>query len=200
MPLIGITGGLGTGKSTVLSLFAERGAVTLSADEAAREVLGPGSPALAEVVDFFGPEICRPDGSLDRARLAERVFADPEARTRLEEITHPRILQLLRARIDEARRAAPNAVIVVEAPLLYEAGMESWFDYVVVVTSSREQQVARAMARSGMTREEAESRIAAQMPLGEKTSRAEFAIANDGVLSDLHSQVDRVLASVFSTR
>ena len=193
MPLIGITGGIGTGKSTAAEIFRELGAVTFSADEAAREVLKPGSEGLTEVIAAFGPQVIGPDGALDRARLAEIVFADSDARDRLEKITHPRILKRLRAQIDRSRqRNPPGAVIAVEAPLLFEAGMEDWFDHIVVVTAPEDTQIARLRARSNLTEDEARARIRAQMPLTEKAGRAHHVIGNDGTLDDLRSQVKEV--------
>lgn len=190
MPLIGITGGIGTGKSTVAEILRGLGAITFSADEAAREVLQPGSAGLTEVIASFGPQVIGPDGALDRARLAEIVFADSDARERLEDITHPRILKLLRDQIDDARqRNPPETLIAVEAPLLFEAGMEDWFHHIVVVTASEDNQIARLRERSNLTQDEARARIRAQMPLAEKASRAHHEIQNDGTLDDLRSQV-----------
>ena len=192
MPVIGVTGGIGTGKSTVTRILGELGAVTFSADDAARETLRPGSEALAEVAAAFGPELIEPDGSLNRARLAGIVFADPAARQTLEKITHPRILALLRRRIDETLRVRPaDTIIAVEVPLLFEAGMEDWFDHVVVVTASEDTQIIRARKRSQLSEEEARARIRAQMPLAEKAARATHVIENDGVTEELREAVER---------
>src|SRR5436190_4311319 len=133
MPVIGITGGIATGKSTVAKMFAELGATVFSADEAARAVTSPASPALQEIARTFGPEFIQADGSLDRSALGYHVFHDPAARQKLEAITHPRIRELLRQHIDGALSAKPDAVVAVEVPLLYEGDMQDWFDAVVVV-------------------------------------------------------------------
>src|SRR5947208_267221 len=144
MPLIGLTGGVATGKSTVAEMLRKRGAVVISADEAARRVVEPGAPTLQEVSERFGSQYLREDGSLDRARLAERVFNDPSARKELESITHPAIRRLVSEQIAYARaNTPPETVIVVEVPLLYEVGMEGEFDAVVVVGSSEESSIRR---------------------------------------------------------
>jgi len=196
MPTIGITGGVATGKSAVAALFHRKGAVVFSADEAARDVLAPGSPALQQVVETFGPDYLLPDGRLDRARLGARVFSDPAARRALEAITHPRILALLRAQIEATRQQDPDALIIVEAPLLYEAGMAGWFDRIVVVAASEPTQIERLRARDGLTEEEARRRIAAQMPLAEKIARADDVIWNEGALADLESPVEAILGRI----
>ena len=193
MPIIGITGGIGTGKSTVSTILGELGAVTFSADDAAREVLAPDSDGLREVAAAFGAEVIGPDGSLDRAKVAEIVFKDSRAREKLERITHPRILALLRKWIEKARRGnPPGTIIVVEVPLLFEAGMEEWFDSIVVVAASEESQLKRLRHRSGLSEEEARSRIGAQIPIGEKASRAQHVIHNDGSISDLRKAIGRL--------
>ncbi|HSV74309.1 MAG TPA: dephospho-CoA kinase [Chthonomonadales bacterium] len=177
---IGLTGGVATGKSAVADVWASLGARVLSADEAAREVTAPRSPELRGIAALFGEGVLREDGSLNRAVLAERVFGDPVARRELEQITHPRILALLRERMERALAEDPVAVVVVEAPLLYEAGMAGWFDTVVVVAAGRETQVARLWARDALERTRAEQRVDAQMPLGEKVARADHVVWNDG--------------------
>ena len=195
MPIIGITGGIGTGKSTVATMLGELGAVTINADDAAREVLAPDSEGLLEVAAAFGPEVIHPDGSLDRAKLATIVFEDSEARKRLEAITHPRILALMRKWIDRARKPNPlDAIIAVEVPLLFEAGMEGWFDRIVVVSASEPSQIKRLRERSHISEGEAIARIKAQMPLAEKSARAHHVIPNDGSLADLRKAVKRLWA------
>jgi dephospho-CoA kinase len=181
-----------TGKSTVATLFRKLGATVFSADEAAREVVAPGSPALQSIADRFGPEFIHSDGTLDRAKLGALVFADAAARADLERITHPAILQLLRSQIDSARARLPaGSVIAVEVPLLYEAGMEDWFDKVVVVACSPDVQAARLRARSGLSEQEALRVIAAQMPLEEKVRRAHLTVWNDGGPAELEREVER---------
>ena len=180
MPVIAITGGVGTGKSTAAEYFRELGAVVFSADEAAREVLSPGSQALSEVIAEFGPSYLRHDGSLDRHLLGDLVFSDPIARKRLEEITHPAIRDLLHARVEETRRRQPDTPIFVEIPLLYETGTESAYDAVITVASCRDVQVRRLAARDRLNPQEIDKRIAAQLPMEEKAACADYLIDNDG--------------------
>ena len=190
MPVIGITGGIGTGKSTVMRMLRDLGAITISADDAARDALAPGSEGLAEVVTAFGADVLQSSGELDRDKLAAIVFSDPVARKRLESITHPRILSILQTHIADARQSnPPDTVIAVEAPLLFEAGMEDWFDRILVVASSESAQIERLRDRSGMSEEESLSRIRAQIPQREKTARADFVIENDGSLVELKRAV-----------
>jgi len=180
-------------------MFRRRGAIVFSADEAAREIVAPGSPALQEIAERFGAQYILPDGGLDRSRLGAYVFAVPEARRDLEAIMHPRILQRLREQIDEARaHCGPETPIMVEAPLLFEAGMAAWFDRIVVVTATEATQVRRLYNRNGLDGDEARRRIAAQMPLAEKETLADIVVRNDGTLDELERVVDRVFVA-FST-
>lgn len=192
--VIGITGGPATGKSTVTGLFRHYGAVTFSADEASRAVTGPGSPALRCIAAEFGGEYFRPDGSLDRHRLGALVFGDAGARRRLEALTHPYILRLLRSQIEAVREDYPHdTTVAVEMPLLFEAGLEGWFDSVVVVAASEETQVRRLQERDGLDETDARRRLAAQMPLQAKTARANHVIWNDGRPAEAASQVRQIL-------
>jgi len=191
--LIGITGGVATGKSLVARLFGQLGAVVLSADAVACEVTAPHSPAVTRIESEMGERFVR-DGALDRAALGAHVFADAEARRRLESIVHPEVLRRLRANIEDLRnRADPPEVVIVEVPLLYEVGMENWFDEVIVVTAREAEQVRRLRERDGLSEAAALARIGAQMPLAQKRARADHVIANDGDVADLAAQVDAVL-------
>lgn len=193
MPVIGLTGGPGTGKSTVAALLEELGAVTLSADTVAHRLLEPGQSVANAVVEAFGPQIVAPDGTIDRRLLAQIVFRDAEARQRLERLTHPAILAELRYGIQEARSIrGEDAVVVVEAPLLYEAGMEDWFHRIVVVAASFEEQMRRLTCRCGMSAEEAERRIRAQMDLGAKMRRAHIVIWNEGCLEEVKRRIVKI--------
>jgi dephospho-CoA kinase len=199
-PLIGVTGGIGTGKSTVTRMLSELGAATFSADDVARDVLAPGSEALAKVAAALGAEVIQPDGTLDRQRVAAIVFNDSAARRNLEEISHPRILARLRQQVEEAaRRNPPPSAVVVEAPLLFEAGMDDWFDHIIVVTAPEDLQVTRASDRSHITREEALSRIRAQMPLAEKAARADYVVENADTLESLRESVRRLWPILLAT-
>ncbi len=195
--VLGITGGIACGKSTVTRMLAERGAQTASADEDARAVVAPDSPTLPAVREAF-PEAFSADGALDRAALGRRVFSDPAARERLEAITHPAIIARMRAVIDAARRDPAPGVLAYEVPLLYEAGLESLFDAVLAVVCSPEVQAARLQAREAaagrppLTPEAMAGRLAAQMPVTEKARRADFVVRTDGSLEETQAQVAAV--------
>jgi dephospho-CoA kinase len=186
MLIVGLTGGIATGKSLVTRLLAQHGAVTFSADEAARAVLTPGGPVLQEIAATFGPEMLTPGGSLDRARLGQRIFADAAAREQLNQITHPPILRLLSAQIAAVHAdLPPDTVAVFEVPLLFEAKLQAWFERIVVVASSVTLQVQRLCERNGLDEPEARRRLAAQLPLTAKIAQADYVVNNDGSLPDL---------------
>ena len=183
---VGLTGGIGAGKSTVARLLAERGAIVLDADLAARAVVEPGTEALAEIIRTFGPEVLRPDGSLDRAALAKVVFADEERRKQLNAIVHPRV----RAWMAERADAAPEGSIVVQdIPLLVEGGLNRFFAYIVVVDADDETRIRRLVGDRGMTEDEARGRIAAQAPRAQRNAAADRLIDNSGSPAELASAV-----------
>lgn len=176
---VGLTGGVASGKSTVSALLAELGAVVIDADLLAREVVAPGTDGLAELVAVFGPELLTADGSLDRPAMGAKVFADEQARRRLEAIIHPRV----RARAAELEAgAAPGAVVVHDIPLLTETGQAGSFDAVVVVDVPVETQVERMVRLRGMTEADARSRVAAQASRDERRAVATYLIDNTGTL------------------
>lgn len=184
--LVGLTGGIGSGKSTVARLLAERGALVLDADVAAREVVAPGTEGLAAVVAEFGDAVLGPDGALDRAALASIVFADPDRRTALNAIVHPRV----RAWMAERVVAAPEgSVVVQDVPLLVESGLAGLFELVVVVDAADSVRVARLVRDRGMTEQEASARIAAQAPREQRLAAADVVLTNDGTLDELADQV-----------
>jgi dephospho-CoA kinase len=184
---IGLTGGIGSGKSTVSALLADRGAVIIDADRIAREVVEPGTPGLAAVVAAFGDGVVGPDGGLDRPALAAVVFADPEARARLDGIVHP----LVRARAAEVAAAAPpDAVLVHDIPLLVETGQAGRYELVLVVQADLDTRVARLVAR-GMTEDDARARIAAQATDEQRAAVADVVLDNSGTREELASRVDR---------
>ena len=184
---IGLTGGIGSGKSTVSALLAARGAVVIDADRIAREVVEPGTPGLAAVVAAFGERVLRDDGSLDRPALAAVVFADPEARKRLDGIVHP----LVRARAAELADAAPaDAVLVHDIPLLVETGQAGSYDLVLVVQADPEARVSRLVLR-GLTEGDARARMAAQATDEQRRAVADVVLDNSGSEQDLAAQVDR---------
>ena len=185
MRRIGLTGGIGSGKSTVASLFAELGAVVIDADAIAREVVAVGSEGLRALVEAFGAGILATDGSLNRQRLADIVFADPGARATLNAITHPRI----GARTAELISALPaDAVLIHDVPLLVELGMQDAYDLVVVVDAPDDVRLDRLVAR-GHTLQDAAARIAAQAPRDVRLAAADVVIDNSGSLDDLTGQV-----------
>ena len=179
MRLIGLTGGIATGKSTVGRMLAERGAAVIDADELAREAVRPGEPALARVVDRFGREVLRPDGTLDRARLGEIVFADAAARRDLEAITHPRVGELTEERV-AAALSGTSPLVVVDIPLLFEHAREAMFDGVLLVYAPAEAQLRRLRERNHLDEVAARQRLAAQLPIDEKRGRATWIIDNSG--------------------
>jgi dephospho-CoA kinase len=192
--VFGLTGGLGSGKSTVAAHYRRRGLPVIDADALAREVVAPGSPGLAEIAREFGAEVLQ-GTALDRPKLAALVFADPAARQRLESITHPRIQALRDARLRELeQRAEPLACY--EVPLLFEKGLEASLRPVVVVSAPEALQVERARQRDGASEAMTRARLAAQLPIAEKAARADYVIDNSGPLADTWAAADAVLQRV----
>lgn len=191
MLTVGLTGGIGSGKSAVSRLLAEHGAVVVDADLVAREVVEPGTPGLARIVERFGAEVLRPDGALDRAALGARVFSDPEALQALNAIVHPLVGERT-AELLERARSSGAAVVVHDVPLLVENGLAEMYDAVVVVAASPKTQLDRLVRLRGMPEQEARQRMAAQAPLGDKLAAATHVVHNDGPLQDLAPQVDRL--------
>jgi len=195
MVRVGLTGGIASGKSMVADELAARGAIIIDADVLAREVVEPGTPARAAIIDRFGAQVLR-DGQIDRAQLAQIVFADPHARRDLERIVHPAV----RARAAELERAAGDAAVVVHViPLLVETGQHEDFDVVVTVDADQETQIQRLMVRNGFTRAEAESRIAAQASREDRRRAADVVVDNTGSLTQLREQIDTLWAELSST-
>lgn len=190
---IGLTGGIASGKSAVAERLAALGAVIIDSDVLAREVVQPGTPGLAAVVDRFGAGVLAADGSLDRAALGAVVFADPQARAGLEAIIHPAV----RARAAELSAAAPPEAVVVQViPLLVEVGLADLFEQVVVVDVDPAVQLERLQRRNGYSREEAAARVAAQAPRDVRLAQADVVIENNGTLAELDAQVDRFWADL----
>ena len=188
--LVGLTGGIATGKTMVSSMLSELGATLIDFDVLARRVVEPDRPAWRDIVAHFGEQVLADDRTLDRARLGEIVFADAEKRKKLESFTHPRITELFLAEVRRIRDRDPEAVIQAAVPLLIEAGMQSLFDHVVVVFAPAEVQVRRLMSRDGITRADAEARLRAQMPIADKLDYADSVIDNSGSLADTRRQVE----------
>ena len=185
---VGLTGGIGAGKSTVAALLEERGAVVTSADEVARDVVSPGSDGLAAVVAEFGDGILAPDGSLDRSALGRLVFSDDLRRARLEEILLPLIAAEAWARMDTV---PAGQVVVYDVPLLVEGQMQDMFDLVIVVEADLELRLERLSER-GMNRDEALARIAVQATDEERRGVADVIVSNSGAMEDLSAEVDRL--------
>lgn len=188
--MIGLTGGIASGKSAVAQMLQERGAVIVDADVLAREAVEPGTPGLAAIRARFGDAVIDASGRLDRPALASVVFADAEARADLNAIVHPRVRALAAERGAAALAADPDAVVVEVIPLLVESGRLDAFDLIVVVDAPVESQRRRLMARNGLSREEADARIAAQASREQRLAAADVVIANDDGLDALERQVD----------
>ena len=194
MVRVGLTGGIASGKSMVADELAARGATIIDADVLAREVVEPGTPALAAIIDRFGAQVLK-EGRLDRARLAQIVFHDPLARRDLEGIVHPAV----RARATELERAAGDAAVVVHViPLLVETGQNDDFDVVVTVDADHETQIRRLMVRNGFTRAEAESRIAAQASREDRMLAADVVVDNTGNMAQLAERIDALWTELSS--
>lgn len=190
---VGLTGGIGAGKSEVSRLLVEQGAVLIDADRIAREVVAPGTPGLAAVVDAFGEDVLAPDGGLDRPKLGSIVFADPEKLAVLNSIVHP----LVGARTRELERSASEeAVVVHDVPLLAENSLAPLYDLVIVVDASPETQLDRLVRLRGMTEEDARARMAAQAPREKRLEIADVVIDNDVPLEELQRRVREVWADL----
>jgi dephospho-CoA kinase len=196
--LVGLTGSIATGKSTVSQMFAHLGAKVVDADLLAREVVMPGQPALAEIVREFGEDVLQPDGQLDRKRLGAIVFADGARRKRLEEITHPAIHLRHQRILSVWEEEAYEGVVIWDAAVLIESGGAKRVDRLVVVFADPATQLARLMARDGMSADEARARIATQMPVAEKAKLADYVIDNSGARVDTERQVREVYARLLA--
>lgn len=190
--IVALSGGIGTGKSTVAALLRELGAVVIDADALVREVQSPGSLAIDEIAEVFGPSVIREGGELDREKLGALVFRDPEARARLEAIVHPRVRALMARRIQEAQ-ASGVPLVVLDIPLLFETG-RGGFETTILVYALEAQQIERQVARNGYSREEALRRVRAQMPIEDKRKLADHVIDNSSTLEETRRQVAELYA------
>lgn len=200
MYLIGLTGGIASGKSTVARRLYEHGAVHLDADQLARRVVEPGKPAFQAVVDAFGDGIVRADGALDRARLGEIVFHDDAARAKLNGIVHPAVRELSARLIAKAAEEDPEAVVVYDVPLLVEASVDHPFDLIVVTSAGRKQQVRRLVEERGMDPIHAEARVDSQVDDEERRKIADVVIDTSGTLAHTMSQTDALWARIQQER
>ncbi|GBD29866.1 Dephospho-CoA kinase [bacterium HR32] len=197
MKVVALTGGIASGKSTVVRMLRELGAEVVDADVLAREVVSPGEPALAEIVAAFGEEVLLPSGELDRKKLGGLVFSDPERRERLNAIVHPRVRERIRHRLEEIRAENQEAVVVLDVPLLFDVPLPDLEALpAVVVYASPETQLQRLRERDGLPQDEAERRLRAQRPLREKLGRARWVVDNDGDLDRTREQVERLWAEL----
>ncbi|MCS5513960.1 dephospho-CoA kinase [Curtobacterium flaccumfaciens pv. betae] len=198
MHIIGLTGGIAAGKSTVSRRWTEHGAVVVDADRLARDAVAPGSPGLAQVAERFGPSVIAADGSLDRPALGSIVFADPAARKDLEAITHPEVWRLAQQAFDTAEAADPDAVVVYDVPLLAEArgSRPLRFDAVVVVDAPAAQRIERLVEHRGMARDEAERRVAAQASDADRLALADHVVDATGTLEQTIRSADEVWARI----
>jgi dephospho-CoA kinase len=196
--LVGLTGGIASGKSTVAKILQSLGAAIVNADDLAREVVEPGQEAWKEIVASFGADILQSDQTLDRQKLRKLIFNRPEARKQLESIIHPRVRALAEERIRQYA-AAGYPVVVYEVPLLFEGNLQEWLRPVILVACSIETQTARLQKRDHLTPADAEKHIAAQMSLKDKRRLADYVIENNGTLEDLERQTRQILEQIKAT-
>jgi len=193
---VALTGSIATGKSAVAKMLQDLGAHLIDTDRIAREVVEPGSEALSEIVASFGPDALNEDGTLNREWVRSAIIRDHSLRECLNRITHPRIQEVVIRRIQEFQRRGDGMPIVIDVPLLYEAGWDRFFTATIVVYASREIQIQRLMARDGIDRKTAEETVAAQMDVEEKKKRALYVIDNSGTIDETRRQVERLFAAL----
>ncbi len=192
MLIVGLTGGVASGKTVVSKVFREEGAWIIDLDQVAREMVQPHRPAYRDLIKAFGREILCKDGQIDRKRLASMVFTNPKQRALLNQILHPRIKGEMDRRIKAIGQRDPEAIIVIDAPLLIERGEQHDVDQLVVVTSSKKQQIQRLMRRDGASEKDALMRISSQIPLKEKARWADFVIRNNGSLKETRKRAKEI--------
>lgn len=198
MKIIGLTGGIASGKSTVATLLREMEIPVIDADDIAHQIVAPGEPAYQEIVQTFGPHILSADGTIDRKRLGSLVFAQEEQRKKLNAITHPRVAQRF-AELSQQLAEEGHSLLVYEVPLLFETGLHHSLDAVILVAASEEQQLQRLQERNQLSPEAARARLQAQMPLAQKRALADYVIDNSNSLEELRQQVHQIWNSVSAT-
>lgn len=189
MLIIGVTGGIGTGKTTVAKMLRRLGATVVDADEAAHRAMEPGNPAWNKIVARFGRKVLRHDGYIDRRALGAKVFADKEKLRKLCSILHPEVYKRMRAVVNRTKRADSSAVVALDVPLLLETGGRKYIDKLIVVSAPREVQVRRACRKFGLGRDQVIKRIRMQMPLSRKVKAADFVVDNGGSMISTEKQV-----------
>lgn len=199
MILVGLTGGVATGKSTVAAMFKRCGAIVIDADELAREVVTPGKPAWKEIVKTFGKGVLNPDRTINRQTLGAIVFRHPAKRHALERIIHPRVAHEQARLTRQAARNNPNTVVIYDVPLLFEGGIDKRVDTTIVVTADRDTQIARLKKRNGLSRAEAIRRIRSQMPLTKKRRLADYVLNGTMQKNDLFRQIARLFKQFQAT-
>ncbi len=188
--MLGVTGGVGSGKSLVCNRLKERGIPVFSADELARDAVNPGTAAYEKIVSRFGTGILLPDGALDRLQLRRIITNDSEAKSAMESFIHPEVIRQMLVHFEAARQKR-EPVVVVEVPLLFESGLAGYFDYILTVKVDRERRIERLMARDGVSRKEAEGLMRIQMPEAQKIEQSDFVIDNNGSQEAVDAAVDR---------
>ena len=193
MLIVALTGGIGSGKTSVTEMFKDEGAYVIDFDYLARVVVEPDKPAWKKIIDYFGPEILSPDRTLNRSVLAEIVFSDTKSRKALEGFTHPRIFEKRDTLIKDIKKKDPKAIVIVDIPLLFELSLKKKYDKVILVYVSRDVQIKRAIKRGVLTKEGVEKRLKAQIPIEEKKLLSDYIINNEGSLKDTRDQVRKVV-------
>ena len=192
MVIIGLTGGIGSGKSSVAEMFKDEGAYVIDFDYLARVVVEPDTPAWRDIVDYFGQEILSPDRTLNRSKLAEIVFSDAQSRKALEGFTHPRIFEKRDTLLKDIKTKDSQAIVIVDVPLLFELSLNKNFDTIILVYVSRDVQIERAIKRDALLKEEVEKRLKAQINIEKKKLLADYIINNEGSLKNTRDQVRKV--------
>lgn len=198
MLLVGLTGSIATGKSTVSEMFRRKGAEIIDADHIAREVVEPGTEGLARIVREFGHGMLDEEGKLNRERLGARIFQNPAEREKLNRLLHPLIVDCMRAKTEKIKKEKDPDLLIWDVPLLIEGNLTQWVEAVILVYTPKEIQLERLMKRNALSREEAEKRILAQMDIEEKKKHADYVIDNRGTLSETERQVDQLWKQLIS--
>jgi len=193
MVIIGLTGGIGSGKSSVAEMFKDEGAYVIDFDYIARVVVEPDTPAWRDIVDYFGQEILSPDRTLNRSKLAEIVFSDAQSRKALEGFTHPRIFEKRDTLLKDIKTKDSEAIVIVDVPLLFELSLNKNFDTIILVYVSRDVQIERAIKRDALLKEEVEKRLKAQINTEKKKLLSDYIINNEGSLKNTRDQVRKVI-------
>jgi dephospho-CoA kinase len=193
MLIVALTGGIGSGKSSIAKMFKDEGAYVIDFDYLARVVVEPDKPAWKKIIDYFGPEILSPDRTLNRSVLAEIVFSDIKSRKALEGFTHPRIFEKRDTLIKDIKKKDPKAIVIVDIPLLFELSLKKKYDKVILVYVSRDVQIKRAIKRGVLTKEGVEKRLKTQIPIEEKKLLSDYIINNEGSMKNTRDQVRKVV-------